>query len=35
MKSFREAINTAGKEEKKENEDKLSLDLKDIMGKEK
>ena len=35
MKSFREAIKTAGKEEKKENEDKLSLDLKDIMGKEK
>jgi len=35
MKSFREAIKTSGKEEKKENEDKLSLDLKDIMGKEK
>ena len=35
MKSFREAIKTAGKEEKKGNEDKLSLDLKDIMGKEK
>jgi len=35
MKSFREAIKTAGKEEKKESEDKLSLDLKDIMGKEK
>jgi hypothetical protein len=33
MKSFREAIKTAGKEEKKENEDKLSFDLKDIMGK--
>ena len=35
MKSFREAIKTAGKDEKKESEDKLSLDLKDIMGKEK
>lgn len=35
MKSFKEAIKSAGKEEKKENEDKLSLDLKDIMGKEK
>ena len=33
MKSFREAIKTAGKEEKKESENKLSLDLKDIMGK--
>jgi len=33
MKSFREAIKTAGKEEKKEKEDKLSFDLKDIMGK--
>ena len=33
MKSFREAIKSAGKEEKKEKEDKLSFDLKDIMGK--
>ena len=33
MKSFREAIKTSDKAEKKENEDKLSLDLKDIMGK--
>ena len=35
MKSFKEAIKTAGKEEKKEKEDKLEIDLNNIMGKEK